>query len=376
MANSPSPSAVGSYGRQIITEADIHAVESVLRSPWLTQGPTVTRFEAALAKCGGAEYAVAFCNGTAALHAAYLAAGLRAGDEVITTPNTFAATTNMLVAVGAKPIFCDIRQDTWNIDEAKIEALITSKTRAIVPVHFAGHPAAMSGIARIAKKYRLLVIEDACHAFGASYKGKSIGSMSDMTVFSFHPVKPITTAEGGAVLTSNKDFAHALRMVRGHGIEKDIDGFNRMTVFGYNYRLSDLQAALGLSQVKRINSIARKRRLLVAEYEKQLKDIADIQLPVELREARSSWHIYVIRVKDCAQRLPLIKHLRQEGIGVNIHYPAVYKHPYYQKHGYRSMTLTEADAYHESCITLPLHGMLTRKDVAFICDKIKTFFAV
>src|SRR3989338_10507184 len=191
------------YGRQAIDNADIKAVVKVLRSDWLTQGPAVKQFEESLAKYCNAKYAVAVSNGTAALHLAYLAGGLSANDEVITTPNTFAATTNMLLAVDAKPIFCDIRLNNYNLDETKIEKFITSKTKAIVPVHFGGQSCEMDTILKIAKKHNLLVIEDACHALGASYNNKKIGSMGDMTVFSFHPVKSITTGEGGAILTNN-----------------------------------------------------------------------------------------------------------------------------------------------------------------------------
>jgi len=194
------------YGKQSIDQSDIDAVVETLKSPFLTQGPKVKEFEEKLAAYGGAKYAVAVSNGTAALHVAYLAAGIKAGDEVITSPNTFVATSNMLLIIGAKPVFCDIRPDTCNIDETKIEKLITKKTKAIVPVHFAGNPCGMDKIKSIAKKHKLLVIEDACHALGASFKDKKIGSVSDMSVFSFHPVKSITTGEGGAILTDNKKF--------------------------------------------------------------------------------------------------------------------------------------------------------------------------
>ena len=211
------------YGHQSINKKDIEAVVKVLKSDWLTQGPNVLEFEKALAKYCGAKYAVAVNNGTAALHLAYLTAGLKKGDEVITSPNTFAATANMMMAVGAKPVFCDIHPDTYNIDESKIENLITKKTRAIVPIHFAGQPCKMDEINRIAKKHKLIIIEDACHALGAKYKGKKIGAcdFSDMAVFSFHPVKSIATGEGGVILTNDKKYYEKLILLRNHGIYKD-----------------------------------------------------------------------------------------------------------------------------------------------------------
>src|SRR3990167_2153653 len=223
------------YGRQTIDADDIRVVVKVLKSNWLTQGPTVKKFEESLAKYCGAKFAVAVSNGTTALHLAYLAAEIGADDEVITTPNTFVATTNMLIAVGAKPVFCDIRLDNYNIDEAKIEELITAKTKAIVPVHFAGYPCHMDKILSLAKKHNLLVIEDACHALGASYKNKKIGGIGDMSVFSFHPVKSITTGEGGAILTNNYELYKKLTHLRTHGITKNDKGFNVMTALGYNY---------------------------------------------------------------------------------------------------------------------------------------------
>src|SRR3989338_338438 len=226
------------YGRQKIDDNDIKAVVKVLRSDWLTQGPSVKQFEKSLAKYCGAKFAVAVSNCTAALHLAYLAADLNAGDEVITTPNTFVATSNMLVAVGAKPVFCDIRLDNYNLDETKIEELITPRTKAIVPVHFAGHPCEMDKILGLARKHNLLVIEDACHALGASYKNKRVGCIGDMSVFSFHPVKSITTGEGGAILTDNPEFYKKLAHLRTHGITKDKNGFNVMTALRYNYRIT------------------------------------------------------------------------------------------------------------------------------------------
>jgi len=365
-----------SYGRQFIDKNDIKEVIKALKSAWLTQGPKVEEFEAALAKYSGARYAVVCANGTAALHLAYLAAGLKKGDEVITTPNTFAATANMLLAVGAKPVFGDIRLDSYNLDETKIEKLVNKKTRAIVPVHLAGQPCEMAKISKIAKKHKLLVIEDACHALGAKYKGYKIGSCrySDLAVFSFHPVKSITTGEGGAVLTNSKKFYEKLISLRSHGIHKDKQGKNVMTELGYNFRLTDIQAALGLSQLKKLNNFIRARRNVVKWYNRELKGVKQIILPAELKGNLSSWHIYVIRMVKPADRDRLVKYLKNNGVAVNFHYPAVYSHPYYKKIGYGGLKLKNEEIYQKSCLTLPCFVNLTRGQVKTISDLIKKYF--
>lgn len=362
------------YGRQSIDKNDIAEVIKVLRSNWITQGPKIQEFEKALAEYCGAKYAVTVSNGTAALHLAYLAASLKKGDEVVTTPNTFAATSNMLLAIDAKPIFCDIRMDTYNIDETEIEKLITPKTKAIVPVHFAGHPCEMDKILKIAKKHKLLVIEDACHALGAKYKNKKIGSIGHMTIFSFHPVKSITTGEGGAVLTNNKNFYEKMILLRSHGIKKDTDGFNVMTELGHNYRLTDIQSALGLSQLKKINKFIKQRSSVASWYNNELKNIKDIILPIELGNNQSAWHIYVIRAKDPKTRNNLAKYLKNNGVGVNFHYPAVYNHPYYRQNDYQKIALSNTNQYHNACLTLPLYTTLKKNQIKYICNKIKEFY--
>lgn len=364
------------YGRQKIDADDIKAVTKVLRSDNLTQGPAILDFEMKLADSQGTRYAVAVANGTAALHASYLAAGLQAGDEVITTPNTFVATTNMLLAVGAQPVFCDIRLDTYNIDEQAIEKLITPKTRAIVPVHFAGQPAAIKLINSIAQKHKLLVIADACHALGATYNEKLIGQLADMSVFSFHPVKQITTGEGGAILTDSKAFYEKLLLTRSHGVTKDKNGFNVMTEMGYNYRLTDIQAALGSSQLKKLAVFSAKRRAVAALYHKLLKDNPHIVLPQELPGNTSAWHLYVIRVKDPRTRLPLYNFLKKNSVGVNFHYPAVYSHPYYRANGFKNTALPNADLYSATAITLPIHTQLSKEDTVYIATLINTFFKI
>jgi UDP-4-amino-4,6-dideoxy-N-acetyl-beta-L-altrosamine transaminase len=362
------------YGRQNIDSNDIKAVLNTLKSEFLTQGPKILEFEKAVAKYCGAKYAVAVSNGTTALHLAYLVAGIKKNDEVITSPNTFAATTNMLIAVGAKPIFCDIKTGTYNLNEKEIKNLITKKTKAIIPVHFAGHPCEMDIIRRVAKKHKLIVIEDACHALGAKYKNKKIGSMSDMTVFSFHPVKQITTGEGGMVVTNNKRYYEKLLSLRSHGIHKDKNGKNVMTELGYNYRMTDIQAALGESQLKRLDSFIKKRKQIVSWYKKELSSVKEIILPEELNNVRSGWHLYIIRTKKKSDRDKLSKYLKKNRIGVNFHYPAVYSHPYYRKNGYKNKKLKNTELYQNSCITLPLHTELSKKDVVYISNKIKEFY--
>lgn len=362
------------YGRQSIGKNDVAEVVKALKSDRITQGPRVDEFEKALAEYCEAKYAVAVSSGTAALHLAYLAAGLGQGDEVITTPNTFVATANMLLAVGAKPVFCDIRLDTYNIDETKIEKLITKRTKAIVPVHFAGQPCEMDKILKIAKKYKLLIIEDACHALGAKYKNKKIGSLGDISVFSFHPVKSITAGEGGAILTNNKNYYEKILSLRSHGIHKDKQGFNVMTDLGYNYRLTDVQSALGLSQMKKIGNFIKQRHKITAWYQKELAEIDNIILPTELADSYSAWHIYVIKCRRQEIRDKLAVHLKKNGVGINFHYPAVYAHPYYRKNGYAGVSLPNMDDYALTCLTLPLFPNLSPASLKKIVRAIWSFF--
>lgn len=364
------------YGHQSVDNKDINEVIKVLKSDWLTQGPRVLEFEKKLAADCGAEYAVACANGTAALHLAYLAAGLKKGDEVITSANTFVATANMLLAVGARPVFCDIQLDTYNIDGEKVEKLVNKKIRAIVPVHFSGQPCQMDKIYKIAKKYNLLVIEDACHALGAKYKNSKIGSCkySDISVFSFHPVKSITTGEGGAVLTNNKKYYEKLKLFRNHGIYKDRKGKNVMTELGFNYRLTDIQAALGISQLKKLGNFIKKRREIAEWYNRELKDVSQIILPQELKENYSSWHVYVVRTVEAKYRDGLASYLKKKGVGVNLHYPAVYSQPYYRNHGYKNILSKNTEIYYKSCLTLPLYVGLKKEEIRYVAKEIDKFF--
>lgn len=364
------------YGHQTIDKKDIRRVAKTLESDWLTQGPAVLEFEKKLAAYCGAKYAVAVANGTAALHLAYLAAGLKEGDEAITTPNTFVATSNMLLILGVKPKFCEIRLDTYNLDERKIENLITKRTKAIVPVHFAGQPCAMKKIKEIASKHKLVIIEDACHALGADYENSKIGSCrhSDMAVFSFHPVKSITTGEGGAILTNNKKYYEKLKLLRSHGIYKNKKGWNVMVEMGYNYRLTDIQSALGLSQLEKLNNFVRQRRKIVGWYGRELGQVKEIILPVEIKGNYSSWHLFVIRTAAANRRDKLAVYLKAKSVGINFHYPAVYTHPFYKRHGYAKLSLPREKIYQQSCLSLPIYPDLKEKQVIYISDLIKKFF--
>lgn len=355
------------YGRQYIDEEDVQAVVEVLRSDWLTTGPKVAEFERKLADFVGAKYAVALSSGTAALHAAYYAAGVGPGNEVITTPITFAATANAAFYLGAKPVFVDIKEDTVNLDPKKISEVITPKTKVIAPVDFTGHPVDVDEILKIAHDNNLVVVEDAAHALGAAYKGKPVGSIADMTTLSFHPVKHITTGEGGAVVTNNEEFYKRLFSFRAHGVIKDDkkmvedkgSWYYEMRMLGYNYRITDIQCALGISQLKKLDYYLKRRRELVQIYYDELNNVSQLQLPVVLPETTPAWHIFIVRLKgQTPPRRELFELLRKRGIGVQVHYIPVYWHPFYEKQGYKRGLCPIAEDYYERCLTLPLFPSL------------------
>lgn len=362
------------YGHQWIDKDDIKEVVKVLKTDWLTQGPKVEEFEKAVAKYCGAKYGVAVSSGTAALHLAYIAAGIKSGDEIITTPLTFAATSNMIIACGARPVFIDIEKDTLNINPEEIEKKITRKTKAIVPVDFSGHPCNYDEIIKIAKKHKLLVIEDACHALGAEYKDKKIGSFNDMTILSFHPVKHITTGEGGMILTNNKDFYEKLKIFRHHGIVKKPEKggwYYEIENIGYNYRLTDFQCALGLSQLKKIDGFVKRRREIVATYNKAFKHIKGIITLAEKDYTESSWHIYPIQVQGVDRR-KMFEQLQENGIGVQVHYIPLHLQSFYKKRfAYKKGDFPIAEKYYEKAITLPLFPGMTDENVKYIIKTIK-----
>lgn len=364
------------YGKQNITSRDIQAVALVLAGDWITQGPAIPAFEQSIGRYTGARHCVAVSNGTTALHLAYLAAGLGRGDEVIMPANTFVATANAALYVGAKPVFADIDPVFANLDPEDVERRITKRTKAIVPVHFAGHPCPMKELSALAKRHRLRIIEDGAHALGAQLGSRYVGNLDSFaTTFSFHPVKSITTGEGGMITTNDDDAAASMRLLRSHGVTKNAAGKNIMTALGFNYRMTDFQAVLGREQMKRLTRFIRLRHQVVAWYRDELGGLDEIQLPAEQRGVRSAWHLYVIRVSDPRQRDPLFRALQRAGIGVNFHYPPVYSHPFYRAHGYRRATLPETERYAASCITIPLHTLLTRKDVSYIGEKIRSFYS-
>ena len=357
------------YGRQSIEERDIAAVVETLRSDWLTTGPKIAEFEEAIAAWVGAKYGVSFSSGTAALHAAAFAAGLQAGDEAITSPLTFAATANCVLYQSATPVFADVSPDTLNLDPQATAARITSRTRAILPVDYAGHPADLEAILNLAERHGLVVIEDACHALGAEYRRRRVGSVSHMTVFSFHPVKHLTTGEGGMVTTDNPEFAETLRRFRNHGISSDTrqrqsagQWHYEMVLLGFNYRLTDIACALGLEQLKRLEPNLARRRQIAARYTAAFRELPGVLPPRVRGDVNPAWHLYPIRLdleKLSAGRGEVFRALRAENIGVNVHYIPVHRHPYYSdRFGYKGGEYPVAEGAYERLISLPMfHGM-------------------
>lgn len=367
-----------SYGRQTVDESDIEAVIETLRSPFLTQGPKIAEFEQAVADYVGAKYAVAFCNGTAALHGACYAAGIGNGDEVITTPITFAATANSVRYVGGTVVFADIDPNTYNIDPEKIRAQITPQTKAVIPVDFTGQPVDLDKIMAIADEHNLVVIEDGAHSLGATYKGQKVGSQAHMTMFSFHPVKPVTTAEGGIIVTNDETYYQKLQQFRSHGIEPTAYAseqggwYYEMTDLGYNYRMTDLQAALGLSQMHKIDGFIERRREIAAMYTDLLKDVDGIIVPEQASASNSGWHLYMVQLTK-ANRKEVFDAMRAANIGVHVHYIPVYWHPYYAKLGYETGLCPVAESWYGQALTLPIHPQLTDEEVRFIVERLSSF---
>ncbi|MBU0981401.1 UDP-4-amino-4,6-dideoxy-N-acetyl-beta-L-altrosamine transaminase [Patescibacteria group bacterium] len=363
-----------SYGRQSIGDDDIQAVCDALKSDFLTQGPLVQEFEQKLADYCGARFAVAFSNGTAALHGAYFAAGLSEGDEFICPANTFAATSNAGVYLGGKPVFIDIELETGNIDASKIEEKITSKTKVITPVDFAGQPVDLDEIKSLAKAHNLLVIEDACHALGATYKGEKPGTLADMTVFSFHPIKSITTCEGGAVLTDNEEFAQKMQQFRTHGITKTDQWTSQMQFLGFNYRLSELHSALGISQLKKIDNFIQKRKKIAEKYNNELS--TKLSLPLQKPDRTSAWHLYSVKVpkEKAPQKKQILQALMDKGIAAQVHYIPVYHHPFYEKN-FPTPACENAEEHYSRVITLPIYTDLTEEDQSYVIETINSLIS-
>jgi UDP-4-amino-4,6-dideoxy-N-acetyl-beta-L-altrosamine transaminase len=356
------------YGHQSIEESDIQAVVDVLHSDWLTTGPKVDEFEEAFAAYVGAKHAVSFSSGTAALHAAAFAAGLATGDEAITSPITFAATANCVLYQGARPVFADVTRDTLNIDPEHIAVRITSQTRAVLPVDYSGHPADLDAILNLAEQHGLTVIEDACHALGAEYRRRRVGGISHMSVFSFHPVKHLTTGEGGMVTTDRAEFAQTLRRFRNHGISTDArqrqtagQWYYEMTLLGFNYRLTDVACALGISQMERLAANLARRRRIAARYTAAFRNMPGVIAPTVRSEVLPAWHLYPIRLdlaRLTADRAQFFRALRAENIGVNVHYIPVHTQPFYRRMGFSFGDFPRAEAYYAQAISLPMFATL------------------
>ena len=375
------------YGRQYIDKADIEAVVSVLKSDYLTCGPQIAVLEEKLCRMTSAKYAVVCANGTAALHIACLAAGVSKGDEVITTPLTFAASANCVLYCGAKPIFADVRPDTYNIDPAAVRNAVTERTKALIAVDYTGQSVELDELKDICQKNKLVLIEDGAHVIGTKYKGKSNGSIADMTTFSFHPVKTVTCGEGGAVLTNNEEYYRRLILLRGHGITRQIeqqerpscgDWYYEQIDLGYNYRLTDMQAALLSSQLDKLSLFSERRKEIVARYEAAFVDIKGLGLQKEIAESDTTRHLYVIRIKASAfsiGRREFFDALAAENIFCNVHYIPVYYHPYYENLGYKKGLCPQAERIYEELISLPLYYGMTDQDVEDVILAVKKLAA-
>jgi len=391
------------YSKQSIDDSDIEAVVSVLKSDWMTQGPKITEFEDAVASRVGAKHGIAVATGTAALHCACYAAGVKEGDEVITAPITFAASGNCALYLGATVKFVDIKKDTYCMDAEKLEAAITPKTKAIIPIDYTGQPCDMDEINSIAYKHGIAVIEDAAHALGAKYKGESVGSLTDMSIFSFHPVKHIAMGEGGLITTNDDGLAEKLRLFRTHGItNNETSVMNRelstdmhipenielntnekaawyyeMQELGFNYRITDIQCALGCSQLQKLDSFLTRRKEIAGFYTEAFKDSPFIETPFQESDRENAWHLYMLKLKLTNMkktRKMVFNELRAEGIGVHVHYIPLHLQPYYQNNlRYKYGDFPESEAFYNSALTIPLFPTMTDAD----CERvINTIFEI
>lgn len=364
------------YGRHCIGEDDIQAVVNVLRSDNnISDGPKSEELESRLAEYVGTKYAVVVSSGTAALHAACSVAGLKGGDEVITSPNTFVSTAEAIMYCGARPVFADIDSDTHNISPAQIQQKITSRTKAVLPVDYAGQPCDMDGIMRIAKEHGLTVIEDGAEALGSEYKGRKIGTISDMTIFSFHAVKNITTCEGGAIVTNSREYYEKLKRFRAYGIDKNTrteenPWLSKQTEFGYNYRLSEIQCAMGITQLAKLDKFIERRTEIAGKYYEGLKNIEQVKLPHIESYNKTNWYMYVIQVNGIARRY-VWETLRSNGIMAGVSFYPVYKNPYYQKNGYGGECCMESEQFYETALSLPCFPKLTNEEVDKVINTLK-----
>lgn len=371
------------YGRQYIDQTDIDAVTEALQSPALTGGPRITRLEEKLCEVTGARFAVAVSNGTAALHLAAMAAGFQPEDEVIVSSITFAASSNCVLYVGATPVFADIRPDTYNIDPQSVEKLITPRTKGLIAVDFTGQAVEHDRLQEICRKHGLIFIEDAAHAIGTKYKGQPVGSLADMTCFSFHPVKTVTSGEGGAITTNDEALYKRLLRLRSHGITRnreemvhptDDPWYNEQVELGYNYRMTDIQAALLLSQLDKLERFSRRRRQIVEKYDAAFAEIPQIQVQREIEESETTRHLYILRLRTelltCSRR-EFFDALAAENICSQVHYLPVYWHSYYEKLGYSKGLCPNAEKYYQEVMSLPLYYSLRDEDVEDVIRAVK-----
>ena len=371
------------YGHQYIDDADIAAVVEVLKSDYLTCGPKITKLEEKLCSITGAKYACAVSNGTAALHIACQAAGIGPGDEVITTPITFAASANCALYCGAKPVFADIEEDTYNIDPRSVEAKITEKTKAIVAVDFTGQAVKLAELKQICEKHHLILIEDGAHSIGTKYDGRPVGSIADFTTFSFHPVKTVTGGEGGAVLTNNPEYAKKVMLYRSHGITRDPSQLEReaeggwyyeQIALGMNYRMTDLQAGLIISQLDKLSLFQKRRKELVKKYNEAFERLDGVIVQKEIPQSDTTRHLYILRLDldklKCSRR-EFYDAMAAENICCNVHYIPVYRHPYYEKLGYPKGLCPVAEKVYEGILSLPLYYSLTDKDAEDVISAVE-----
>lgn len=376
-----------SYGRQYIDEEDIQAVADTLRSDYLTCGPRITQLEEKLCELTGAKYCVAVSNGTAALHIAAMAAGLVEEDEVITTPITFAASANCALYCGARPVFADINPDTYNIDPASIRKCITEKTKAVVAVDFTGQAVELDEIRAICNEYHLILIEDAAHSIGTRYNGQPIGSIADMTTFSFHPVKTVTAGEGGAVTTNDPILYQKLVLAHAHGITRDRSQmvhpaddpwYYEQVNLGYNYRMTEFQAALLISQLEKLESFSKRRKEIVKMYDEAFSRIPGLKVQKEIPESDTTRHLYILQLDDkqltCTRR-EFFDALRAENIYSQVHYIPVYWHSHYENLGYPKGLCPNAEHYYEQSMSLPLYYSLTDEDVKDVIHAVEKLTA-
>jgi len=366
------------YSRQNIDEDDIKAVIEVLRSDWITTGPAVDTFERAVAEFVGTKYGVAVSSGTAALHTAMFAIGIGPGDEVIVPSMTFAATANAIVFQGAAPVFCDVDGETLLIDPKLVESKINSRTKAIIAVDYAGQPCDYDILREIAERNDLVLVADACHSIGGSYKSRKVGTLADLTVFSFHPVKHITTGEGGMVVTDNPEYSKRMKMFRNHGVtldhrQRNEKGlwFYEMVDLGYNYRITDFQCALGISQLKKLPAWIKRRQEIAAQYNEAFNDLSTIKLLITSSDVSHVYHLYVVKLQSL-DRDKVFSSLRKAGIGVNVHYIPVHLHPFYRgRFGTKEGLCPVAETAYRQIMSLPMFPVMTDEDIDLVISGIK-----